>query len=70
MSKRRARIRERVLARDQNACQYCGSTSGFLTMGHIIPASQGGAHEDWNLRALCRTCNTGEAAKHGGWVTA
>lgn len=40
-------------------CERCGTTSGTLTVDHIVPLSKGGAllvplHE---LRVLCRPCH-------------
>jgi hypothetical protein len=35
----------------------------LLTLGHILPASEGGAFEGPNLRAECTRCNYGQASK-------
>ena len=59
-----------VLDRDGSTCQMCGRAAGDpdsyhpgrsvqLTMGHIIPQSQGGSDEPDNLRAICTDCNEG-----------
>ena len=59
-----------VLDRDGSTCQMCGRAAGDpdaahagrtvqLTMGHIVPQSQGGSDEPGNLRALCTDCNEG-----------
>lgn len=59
-----------VLHRDGFTCQICGRAAGEsdtlhpgrkvqLTMGHIVPQSQGGTDEPDNLRAECTDCNEG-----------
>ncbi len=59
-----------VLDRDGYTCQRCGRAAGDsdelhpgrkvqLTMGHIVPQSQGGSDEPNNLRAECLDCNEG-----------
>lgn len=52
-----ARLRARVLERDEHACVECGTTSG-LQIDHIIPVAKGGPTDEDNLRALCGPCNT------------
>jgi hypothetical protein len=49
--------RARILTRDGNACQHCGTTDN-LTIDHIHPRSRGGSGEDDNLQTLCRRCNS------------
>lgn len=49
--------RREVLRRDNQACQYCGSTRR-LTIDHIIPRSKGGTHTWDNVVAACETCNS------------
>jgi 5-methylcytosine-specific restriction endonuclease McrA len=54
----RARIaltRRAVFARDDWACQYCGSPAENLD--HVVPRSRGGAHTWDNVVAACRRCN-------------
>ena len=34
--------RKNIFQRDNYICQYCGSSSGSLTVDHIIPKEQGG----------------------------
>jgi 5-methylcytosine-specific restriction endonuclease McrA len=48
-----------VLARDGEACQYCGCRPGRaeLTLDHIVPRAQGGESSWENLVAACRPCN-------------
>lgn len=49
-------ISKRILARDQHTCHYCGHEA--TTVDHITPLSRGGTHDDWNLVAACRQCNS------------
>ena len=63
--------RKEVFARDQQRCQYCGSTGVELTLDHVMPRHRGGPHEWENLVAACRPCNhrkggrtPGEARMH------
>jgi 5-methylcytosine-specific restriction protein A len=49
-------IRLRILERDRWTCQVCGTPAN--TVDHIILRSSGGPSEDWNLRALCASCNS------------
>lgn len=46
-----------IYKRDNNTCQYCGSTRK-LTIDHVVPRSKGGS-DDWtNLVVACSSCNT------------
>jgi 5-methylcytosine-specific restriction endonuclease McrA len=47
--------RRTVFARDDGACQYCGSAAD--SVDHIVPRSRGGAHTWDNVVAACRRCN-------------
>jgi len=51
--------RNRILARDGNRCQYCGTkgTAFDLTVDHILPVSRGGTTSPENLVAACYACN-------------
>jgi 5-methylcytosine-specific restriction endonuclease McrA len=49
--------RKNILRRDGYRCQYCGTTSGELTVDHIIPKSRGGADTWENLVTACISCN-------------
>lgn len=51
--------RKNVLTRDGFTCEYCGVdfSSGDLTIDHVIPKVQGGAHQWTNVVACCRGCN-------------
>lgn len=51
------RIRARILERDHYLCQCEDCKANHLVtladeVDHIIPTSQGGTDEDWNLRAI------------------
>ena len=35
-----------------------GCPNPATTADHVIPLSQGGTHDMWNLRAACRKCNS------------
>src|SRR5919106_3123662 len=52
---RAALTRRAVFARDEWACQYCGSTAE--NVDHVIPRSRGGTHTWENVVASCRRCN-------------
>jgi 5-methylcytosine-specific restriction endonuclease McrA len=49
--------RKNILRRDGYRCQYCGTTTGNLTVDHIIPKSRGGADTWENLVTACISCN-------------
>ena len=48
--------RLRILDRDGWRCVLCGASSR-LEVDHIQPLWEGGAEEDSNLRALCKSCH-------------
>jgi 5-methylcytosine-specific restriction endonuclease McrA len=50
--------RRALFARDGWRCVYCGSSSGRLTLDHVVPRSRGGEHIWENVVAACRPCNT------------
>ncbi len=50
-----------VYKRDENKCQYCGSTR-HLTIDHVIPKSKGGS-EDWTNLVVACSCNTKKGDK-------
>jgi 5-methylcytosine-specific restriction endonuclease McrA len=56
--------RRNLYARDNNRCQYCGKhyTTKELTLDHVKPRVQGGAHSWENLVCACVKCN----ARKGG----
>lgn len=51
-------VRRRVLERDNEQCQLCG-TSGEnrLQVHHVTYRSQGGTHTEDNLVTLCWVCH-------------
>lgn len=57
------RFRAAVLARDGNACVYCGGTDGPFHLDHVIPRSRGGADAIENLATACGDCNRRKADK-------
>ena len=46
-----------VFRRDNYTCQYCGKKTQKLTIDHVLPRHQGGAHTWRNLVAACPECN-------------
>ena len=48
--------RKNIFKRDNNQCQYCGSSEN-LTVDHIIPKSKGGESTWHNLVTACNRCN-------------
>jgi len=53
--------RMEVIARDGEACRYCGCLLFLpgtgLTIDHILPRSRGGTNEPGNLAVCCTRCN-------------
>lgn len=45
--------RTRVMRRDRGICYLCGQ-SGADTVDHVTPVSQGGTHDETNLKAAHR----------------
>jgi 5-methylcytosine-specific restriction endonuclease McrA len=55
------RISRRALfARDGWRCVYCGTSSGRLTLDHVVPRSRGGASVWENVVTACAPCNLGK----------
>lgn len=52
-----ATTRKRILARDQNTCQHCGTTTPPFDVDHIDNTRGFGYDEDYNLQLLCRACH-------------
>lgn len=54
------RTRAAVLDRDRFTCQRCERRSGngkLLTVHHIMPRSEGGSNDLFNLVTLCNECH-------------
>ena len=49
--------RRALFARDGWRCVYCGTTSGRLTLDHVVPRSRGGASTWENVVTSCAPCN-------------
>ena len=52
-------LRRRVIERDGLHCVYCDDdlSNSEIHMDHVIPESQGGATDYYNLQVTCRKCN-------------
>lgn len=55
---RRPLMNQKIRIHDRDAwmCWWCGGITN-LSIDHIIPRSQGGTNDDWNLQTLCVSCN-------------
>jgi len=49
--------RKALMVRDDHTCQYCGDTSGPLTLDHVLPLSRRGTTTWLNAVAACARCN-------------
>ena len=56
-------IRERIFARDDYTCRYCGERGKKLECDHVVPVSKGGGHDDENLVTACFSCNRSKRDK-------
>lgn len=56
-------IRERIFARDDYTCGYCGKRGKKLQCDHIHPVAHGGSNDDDNLITACEPCNRAKRAK-------
>ncbi len=56
-------IRERIFARDDYTCRYCGARGGYLECDHVHPVSRGGSSADSNLSTACKACNRDKGSK-------
>lgn len=50
------RFQKIIFSRDENKCQACNIKVG-LSMHHIIPRSEGGRDEPFNMITLCQHCH-------------
>lgn len=55
--------RRRILRRDRGVCQIGGPDCRVAAseVDHVVPAFEGGADGDENLRAVCRTCHASKS---------
>lgn len=54
----RVRLSKReIFRRDGYRCQYCGQSSAYLTLDHVLPRYRGGTYEWENLVSACPQCN-------------
>jgi 5-methylcytosine-specific restriction endonuclease McrA len=49
--------RKNIIKRDRHTCQYCGDTTGPMTVDHLIPKSYGGSDTWENMVCACDRCN-------------
>jgi 5-methylcytosine-specific restriction endonuclease McrA len=49
--------RRALFARDGWRCVYCGSSTGRLTLDHVVPRSRGGDSTWENVVTSCAPCN-------------
>jgi 5-methylcytosine-specific restriction endonuclease McrA len=49
--------RRALFARDGWQCVYCGTSSGRLTLDHVVPRSRGGESSWENVVTSCAPCN-------------
>jgi 5-methylcytosine-specific restriction endonuclease McrA len=55
--------KKEIFLRDQYTCQYCGKKTQDLTLDHVIPRRQRGAHTWENVVAACSYCNLRKAGR-------
>ena len=53
--------KKEVFLRDRFTCQYCGKKAQDLTLDHVIPRRQNGAHTWENVVTACNRCNLRKA---------
>ena len=53
--------KKEIFLRDKYTCQYCGAQSQQLTLDHVVPRRQKGAHTWENVVAACSKCNLRKA---------
>jgi len=51
--------RQEILKKTKGKCAHCGCKlkPDTMTVEHIFPISKGGGHDEFNLTALCESCN-------------
>ncbi len=55
--------KKEVFLRDRFTCQYCGKKAQDLTLDHVIPRRQNGAHTWENVVTACNRCNLRKAGR-------
>ena len=55
--------KKEIFLRDQYTCQYCGKRSPDLTLDHVVPRRQRGAHTWENVVTACSRCNLHKAGR-------
>ncbi len=55
--------KKEIFLRDKFACQYCGKKVHDLTLDHVIPRRQHGAHTWENVVTACNRCNLHKAGR-------
>ena len=55
--------KKEVFLRDRYTCQYCGNKTQDLTVDHVVPRRQQGAHTWNNVVAACTRCNLRKAGR-------
>jgi 5-methylcytosine-specific restriction endonuclease McrA len=55
--------KKEIFLRDQYTCQYCGKKTQDLTLDHVVPRRQRGAHTWENVVAACSQCNLRKAGR-------
>ena len=55
--------KKEIFLRDRFTCQYCGKKAQDLTLDHVIPRRQNGAHTWENVVTACNRCNLHKAGR-------
>ena len=55
--------KKEIFLRDRYTCQYCGKKNQELTLDHVVPRRQKGAHTWENVVAACSRCNLRKAGR-------
>ena len=53
--------KKEIFLQDKYTCQYCGTQSQQLTLDHVVPRRQKGAHTWEKVVAACSKCNLRKA---------
>lgn len=62
-TRRWRKVRERILARDNYTCVYCGENADQVD--HVVARKNGGTNDEHNLVAACKRCNLMKSDKKG-----